>query len=84
MAGKSYWVGERGPEMFRPTQNGQIIPNSRVGGGGGPVFNIDARGSTNPAETKRMIGEALFAAMPTFTQNAVAATKSNFSRPRLN
>lgn len=32
MAGKSYVVGERGPEMFRPAQSGTIIPNHELGG----------------------------------------------------
>jgi hypothetical protein len=30
--GRSYLVGERGPEMFTPTQGGQIIPNDALGG----------------------------------------------------
>jgi len=30
-------VGERGPEMFVPRQDGQIVPNSQMGGGGGDV-----------------------------------------------
>ncbi len=30
-AGKAYIVGERGPELFRPSQSGQVVPN-----GGGP------------------------------------------------
>ena len=31
---KPYMVGERGPEMFVPSGNGRIIPNSGLGGGG--------------------------------------------------
>jgi len=33
--GKSYLVGERGPEIFSPSSSGTIIPNHRMGGGGG-------------------------------------------------
>lgn len=33
----SYIVGERGPELFTPSGNGTITPNSRLGGGGGTV-----------------------------------------------
>jgi hypothetical protein len=33
-AGDAYWVGERGPELFRPNTSGAIIPNA---GGGGPI-----------------------------------------------
>ena len=30
--GESYLVGEQGPELFSPSQNGSIIPNDRLGG----------------------------------------------------
>lgn len=33
MAGGSYLVGERGPEIFTPNTGGQIIPNNKLGGG---------------------------------------------------
>ena len=36
-AGGLYLVGEHGPELFQPQQNGQIIPN---GGGGGDTYNV--------------------------------------------
>lgn len=29
-AGQTYWVGERGPELFMPRQNGAIIPNGKA------------------------------------------------------
>jgi lambda family phage tail tape measure protein len=32
-AGKSFLVGERGPEMFTPKGSGNIIPNNALGGG---------------------------------------------------
>lgn len=41
-AGKSYMVGERGPELFTPRTSGAITPN---GASGGNVYNIDARGA---------------------------------------
>lgn len=34
-SGGSYLVGERGPEIFTPSMNGSIIPNSRLGSYGG-------------------------------------------------
>ena len=37
MAGSSYLVGERGPEMFTPLSSGKISPNT---GGGGITVNI--------------------------------------------
>ena len=41
-SGRSYLVGERGPELFVPGSSGSIVPNDamRSGGGGGPSVNI--------------------------------------------
>ena len=36
-AGKTYMVGENGPEYFTPTVSGQIIPNHKLSSGGGNV-----------------------------------------------
>jgi len=37
-------VGERGPEMFVPGQDGRIIPNTEMGGGGDVTVNIINQG----------------------------------------
>jgi len=34
---KPYIVGERGPEMVVPSRNAHVVPNNKMGGGGGPV-----------------------------------------------
>lgn len=39
--GQTYLVGERGPELFRPSTSGNITPNDELGGGGGFVFNFN-------------------------------------------
>ena len=51
-AGSTYLVGEEGPELFRPTNSGTIIPNNQLGGGAGVggspmniVVNVDAKGT---------------------------------------
>lgn len=48
-AGQAYDVGERGKERFVPTVPGKIIPNNRLGNGGGltysPVTTIHAPGA---------------------------------------
>ena len=44
--GKSYMVGERGPEMFVPNTGGRIVPNSDMGGSTNIVVNVDASGSS--------------------------------------
>lgn len=44
--GKPSVVGERGPELFVPTQSGRIIPNSQMAGTtNNIVVNVDASGS---------------------------------------
>jgi len=41
-AGKAYVVGEKGPEMFVPRQNGTIVPNNALAGGGGTqITNVN-------------------------------------------
>ena len=44
--GKSYIVGERGPEMFTPSSSGHITPNHELGGSTNVVVNVDASGSS--------------------------------------
>ena len=44
-AGTSYIVGEKGPEMFSPSQNGYITPNNKMSGSGGGI-NITITGNT--------------------------------------
>ena len=39
-ADKTYLVGERGPELFTPNSSGAIIPNDKLGGGGGVTVNL--------------------------------------------
>jgi tape measure domain-containing protein len=41
MNGQSYIVGENGPEVFTPTNNGNITPNNQVGGGGDTNINFN-------------------------------------------
>ena len=44
--GKSYMVGERGPEMFVPNAGGRIVSNESLAGGStNVVVNVDASGS---------------------------------------
>jgi len=39
-----YLVGEQGPEIFMPTNSGNIIPNNELSGGGGQTININVTG----------------------------------------
>lgn len=51
MAGRSYLVGEEGPEIFTPHISGSVIPNDGIGRGGGiaqivpsPYFDVVVNG----------------------------------------
>jgi len=44
--GKSYLVGERGPELFSPGVSGMITPNHALGGSTNVIVNVDASGSS--------------------------------------
>ena len=47
MSGRSYLVGEKGPELFTASRSGMISPNSAISGGPtNIVVNVDATGST--------------------------------------
>lgn len=81
--GKPVMVGERGPEMFVPTSSGKIIPNHRMGGGGGMVVNVDARGSTDPEAVRQQVQRGILEAAPAIVAAAEQRTISTLSRPRL-
>ena len=79
-AGRSYIVGERGPELFTPSGSGQIVPNEALGGGQQVVFNVDARGAQEGVASQ--ITAALEAFAPKVGTLAVAAVQNNRSRGR--
>ena len=64
LAGKSYLVGERGPELFVPGAQGNIVSNDAMGGANVTV-NVDASGSqvqgdgNNANQLGRAIGAAV-------------------------
>ena len=51
--GKSYLVGERGPELFTPGVSGMVTPNHGLGGGTTVVVNVDASGSSVEGDEDR-------------------------------
>jgi hypothetical protein len=57
-AGTSYVVGEKGAEVFTPTQNGTIIPNNKLGGGGGITVNING-GTYLSEDVAKQIGDKI-------------------------
>lgn len=62
-------VGERGPELFVPSSNGQIVPNNQMGGANisvSQVFNISTGAEIN------LIDEKIRNAAPAIAQQAKA------------
>ena len=66
--GKTYLVGERGPELFTAGSNGRIIPNNQMQGGATVVQNINI--STGVSQTVRAEIAQL---MPQIANSAKAA-----------
>ena len=63
--GKSYLVGERGPELFSPGVSGTITPNHAMGGLTNIVVNVDASGSSVEGDEQkgRELGRIISAAV---------------------
>ena len=59
-AGRPYMVGERGPELFIPGAQGNIVPNNAMGGANVTV-NVDASGSSveGNADQASQLGKAI-------------------------
>ena len=58
--GTPYIVGERGPELFVPNANGQIIPNNELGGGNSELLgDILLELQNQPSRIKVAIKEAM-------------------------
>lgn len=62
--GQPYLVGEKGPELFVPGAQGNIVPNNAMGGSN-IVVNVDASGSSveGDAQQSKALGQALGAAV---------------------
>jgi hypothetical protein len=58
-AGKPTLVGERGPELFVPQTAGNIVTNSRTGGGGLGNVTINITESGDPRKTASEVRSAL-------------------------
>ena len=62
--GRPYMVGERGPELFVPGAQGNIVPNNAMGGSN-IVVNVDASGSSVQGDgpSAQQLGKAIGAAV---------------------
>ena len=63
-ANKPYMVGERGPELFVPGAQGNVVPNNAMGGAN-VVVNVDASGSSaqGNGQQAKALGQAIGAAV---------------------
>ena len=63
-AGRSYVVGERGPELFTPSRSGSIAPSGSFGGANVTV-NVDASGTQAQGNqpNAKLLGQAIGAAV---------------------
>ena len=68
MGGTSYLVGERGAELFTPSSNGTITPNSALGGGN--TYNITVNGALDGESVSRQIIDLLNRSQARGTQGA--------------
>jgi hypothetical protein len=75
LAGRSMIVGERGPELLTPGFSGHVTPNG-AGAPSGHTFNIDARGSNDPAA----IHAAVMRAAPHIVAASMQAQHSSAKR----
>jgi len=53
MRNTPYIVGEKGPELFVPRGSGTVVPNDKLGGGGGVVVNQTINLTTGISQTVR-------------------------------
>jgi hypothetical protein len=82
-SGQPYMVGERGPEMFVPNSQGSIVPNNRMGGGGGVVVNQTINVTTGVQQTVRAEIATLMPQIANAAKGAVADAKmrgGNYSK----
>ena len=63
--GKTYLVGEKGPELFTPGVSGMVTPNHALGGSTSVVVNVDASGSSveSDDQSAAQLGEAIASAV---------------------
>jgi hypothetical protein len=72
-------VGERGPELFIPSGAGRIVPNGALQGAT-HVWNIDARGSSDPAAVRFAVQRGIMEAAPRIAAGSIAAQRDMASR----
>lgn len=70
--GKSYIVGEKGPELFMPKSSGSIVPNDKLGGKGigNVVMNFTVSGATDMRSQQQIAAAAFGGINRAYRRNA--------------
>jgi len=81
MARQPYMVGEKGPEMVVPNKSSYVVPNNKLGGGGGTSLNVTVNAEDPGAEGRiRTMIERDMA--PQIIEAATGRTLNRLSRPQ--
>lgn len=84
LPGRTYLVGEKGPELLRMGgQNGQVIPNHEIRGGGGITVNVNAKDAVLTSAVKGWVMEGIAEAAPHIVRQSVSTTMRAVTRPKL-
>lgn len=79
-ANGTYLVGERGPEVLTlGATSGRVTPNNMLGGTS-HQWNIDAKGSNDPASVEAAVRRGIAAAAPHIVSSSVAVTSERRKR----
>ncbi len=84
-AGHVALVGEQGPELVQFGSNAHVTPNNKLtswnpGGTSHTHINVDARGSSDPAQTAAMVHQAIRAAAPHIVAASLHASDQRNAR----
>ena len=79
MAGRSYVVGENGPEVFSPPQTGTIIPNHALGGRSEVMIKLDVPEGVTVAQTRQIAGDVAVTVVAAGQQSQRRALPSTLS-----
>jgi hypothetical protein len=77
-AGRPYMVGERGPELVVPRNNGRVIPNSALGGGKLQV-EVIANNNGFGAIVRNHAGQVVAEAAPSLMQGGAQVAQSQMA-----
>jgi len=80
MGRQPYLVGEKGPEMIVPSKSSYVVPNNKLGGGGGMNLSVNINAEDPGAEGRiRTMIERDMA--PQIIQAAMGRTMNSLTRP---